>query len=61
MRFTSEFRKKDSEVGKILKYLFNLPYLLSSEVLNYSIDNLMAIKSKDDNLDNVFDFTYIWK
>jgi len=54
----SEFRNKDSEIGKSLKYLFGLPYLPPSEVLNCFTDDLMAIKPIDDKVDKVFDYIF---
>ncbi|KAF0701804.1 MULE domain-containing protein [Aphis craccivora] len=54
----SEFRNKDSEIGKSLKYLFGLPYLPPSEVLKCFTDDLMAMKPIDDKVDKVFDYIF---
>jgi len=40
----SEFKDKSSEIGRMLKHLFGLPYLPPSEVLDCFTDDLIAIK-----------------
>jgi len=54
----SEFKKKDSGIGRALKYLFGLLYLPQSDVLDCFTDDLMAIKPIDDKIDKVFDYIF---
>jgi hypothetical protein len=54
----SEFRDKDSGIGRALYYLFGLPYLPPSDVLDCFTDDLMAIKPIDDKIDKVFDYIF---
>lgn len=54
----SEFRDKDSGIGRALKYLFGLHYLPQSDVLDCFTDDLMAIKPIDDKIDKVFDYIF---
>ncbi|KAE9523573.1 hypothetical protein AGLY_016125 [Aphis glycines] len=53
-----EFRDKDSGIGGAVKYLFGLPYLPPSDVLDCFTDDLMAIKPIDDKIDKVFDYIF---
>jgi len=52
----SEFRDKDSGIGRTLKYLFGLPYLPPSDVLNCFTDDLRTIKPIVYKIDKVFDY-----
>jgi hypothetical protein len=59
MGLASEFRDKDSWIGRALKHLFSLPYLSKSEFIEVCFtDDLMDIKLKYDKVDKVFDYIF---
>jgi hypothetical protein len=58
---SSEY-KKNTEIGKFLKYFFGLPFLNSNDVSDCFTDYIMAIQPKNEKVEIFVDYileTYI--